>query len=577
MLVPIEVTWAIVNGGGANAFGTYFGSGTCFNTDTHAIEPYQATASGGINFQPPAAVHTAAGAVLWYECADDFTKTSWIYDGSGGFTITTDKNSTDCGWTPPLTCDLGTVSFTQTSTTKGAKLKFAFSGTCNGQAQYSLDGGAEQSSPTFPNVAAGKHSFKLRDDGLKDCTRTLEVEVVALGLAPTVPPAPVGPSQGVDFVGQPLWYPLTGLPANALVELELYAESAHGAADYALVLPLRKYANKKGEVAFQFDRLLWPMLSAFVPTPVATTSLCTTNLLNYFVRTTITALGKAPVVAVSKLRTALRGALPAEWQGTDYFAWRLGSTLPAPSFLSWQPLGAGTFAAGMPKPIVAGQPEWLFFLCPLALVDSQLQVRRTYFINDATAPVVEVEYLSRPGIGWAQRLLAIPISTSRAGVAGQSVRLETTSGLIVSQEARYTFVPASPRTRYLLFTNSLGGVDTLRCEGRLEVTLEATASAVERPSRYLPPAPAADSQVSDLVASRKLLLRTGWLAPADLEWLQELGLTREAWHQVGEQLRPLDLPKRSIATYSDEPSLRGLVLDFDYAYAPIAYAPNPYA
>jgi hypothetical protein len=159
-----------------------------------------------------------------------------------------------------------------------------------------------------------------------------------------------------------------------------------------------------------------------------------------------------------------------------------------------------------------------------------------------------------------------------------SVRVETQAGVVVSQEARYRFVPVSPRTRYLLFTNSLGGVDTLRCtdKARLEVTLEATTSAVERPLRLGERSPATDQQVSDLTASRKLKLATGWQLPAELAWLQELVLARELWQHVDAQLRPLDWPKRSLATYSDEPGLRGLLLEFDYAYAPTAYAPGTY-
>ncbi len=577
MLVQIEVTWQIVQGGGFNAFGTYGGSGTAFDTDTHTIVPYYGTMSGSyITFGPPDPVHTAAGAVLWFECADDFTKTSWIYDGSGGFTTEEVANSPDCGWTPPaaaLTCNLGTASVTQTPTGQGMTLKLLFAGTLNGQAWYRLDGGPEQTSPTFLKVPVGEHVLAVRDDGLADCTRTVKVEVKA---TPTEPAAPVG-AQGVDFVAQPLWYPVTGVPAGALVELELWAERTHGAADYALVLPLRKYADQAGRVSFRLDTLLYPLLAPFEPTPGLATTVCTRNLVNYFVRTASTAPGQEAVKAVSPLRTALRGGLPAEWQATNYFAFRLSPAFALPPFLSWQPLGAGTYAAGEAKPIVAGQPEWLFFLCPLALADAQLRIRRAYFLDQASAPVQEFEAVTRPEGGWAQRLLAIPLRATRPGVVSQRVQVETAAGEVVSPEACYTFGPASPRTRYLLFTNSLGGVDTLRCEGRLDATLEATASSVERPARYGAGSPAADSQVSEVVASRKLRLATGWLSPAELDWLQELVLAREAWQQVGQQLRPLELAKRSLATYSDEPTLRGLLLDFDYAYAPTAYAPSPYA
>jgi hypothetical protein len=114
----------------------------------------------------------------------------------------------------------------------------------------------------------------------------------------------------------------------------------------------------------------------------------------------------------------------------------------------------------------------------------------------------------------------------------------------------------------------------LRCEGRLEGSLEVATDKVERPARPGELAPAADRQLSDLVASRKLKLATGWLNGADMSWLQELVLARELWQHVAGQLRPLDWPKRSLNLASDEPSLRGLLLEFDYAYAPTAYAPD---
>ena len=156
------------------------------------------------------------------------------------------------------------------------------------------------------------------------------------------------------------------------------------------------------------------------------------------------------------------------------------------------------------------------------------------------------------------------------------VQVESGDGLPLSQPAWYEYVEETPRTRYLLFTNSLGTTDTLRCEGRLEVTLEASTQQTEQPARPGQASPAADRQVSDLSASRKLKLATGWLTPDELAWLQDLVLSREVWQVAGAQLRPLDWSKRSLATYSDEPGLRGLLLECDYAYAPTAYAPGIY-
>jgi hypothetical protein len=578
-LVPITVTWTRISGDTNGS--TYRGQGTAFNTDTRAIEAFDQRRVAATLDPVPANVRLVAGDYLHSECDDKYTRYVWTYNGNGGTTTAQEPNSPFCGYTPPATCDLGKLTVTQKPTASGATLLVAFSGSVNGTAYYSVDGGAEQTSPQLLRVPAGQHKVKLRDDGLAGCERVVDVEIKGASTIPVLPPPPAGPSAGIDFVGQPLWYSLAGHAPGTLVQLQLYAESSHGAGDYALVLTLDKRFNAKRQVDFRLDTLLLPLLSAFVPpaVPVAT-MLCTTNLVNYFVRTLITPLDVAqlPVSAVSGLRTALRGGLPGEWQEIDYFAFRL-SEFAAPAFLSWQPTGAGAYAAGQAKPVVSTQPEWLHFPCELGLANAQLQIRRTYFLTEGGPATVDIEKLTQPAGSWAQRLLAIPLLPGRSGFTYLSVRVETQAGVAVSQEARYRFVQPSPRTRYLLFTNSLGGLDTLRCadKARLEVSLEATTEKVERPARRGELGPAADRRVSELTASRKLRLAIGWQLPAELDWLQELVLSREVWQQVGAQLRPLDWPKRSLVPYAEEPGLRGLLLECDYAYAPTAYAPVTYA
>jgi hypothetical protein len=577
-LVAISVKWTRIYDNTSG--GLYRGDGLWFDTDTRLIAN-TSQQRGRNTLEPvPTDIQLVAGDYVWETCAPDFLHLTFRYNGQGGTIVTEEPNSPFCGYTPPPTCDLGTLTVTQTPTATGATLLAVFSGRVNGTALYALDGGAEQPSPQFLRVLAGQHKLKLRDDGLTGCEREVDVEIKGAATLPILPPPPAGPSAGIDFVNQPLWYPLTGQPVGALVELELWAERAHGAADYGLVLTMRKRVDAAGRVDFRLDTLLFPLLGAFVPPAAPTgTILCTTNLINYYVRTTVTSrdVAQLPVYAVSGLRTALRGGLPAEWQDVDYFAFRL-SAFPAPAFLSWQPTGAGAYAAGQAKPVVSTQPEWLFFPCEAGLANAQLRIRRAYSLTDTGAVTEDFEDLVQPAGSWAQRLLAIPLLPGRVGFNLMNVRVETAAGVVVSQQAHYRFVPASPRTRYLVFTNSLGGTDTLRCsdQARLEVTLEATATAVERPRRLGDRSPAADQQLSDLTASRKLKLALGWRNPDELLWLQELVLAREIWQHVATQLRPLDWGKRSLGTYSDEPGLRGLSVEFDYAYAPTAYAPGTY-
>lgn len=578
-LVAVSVKWTRIYENTSG--GLYRGDGLWFDTATKQITTTSQQRSRATLDPMPTDVQLLAGDYVYSECAADFTLTTWLYDGHGGTTTTVEPSSPTCGYTPPPSCELGIVTVTQTATAAGVTLLVLLGGTSNGPALYSLDGGAEQPEPRFKGVAIGQHQVRVRDSGIADCLRLVDVEVTGAPAGPALPDAPTGPSQGVDFVAQPLWYQLVGQPVAALVELELWAESRHGVGDFSLVLTMRKRVDTQGAVSFRLDALLYSFLSPFVPPAAPTaTLLCDTNLVNYYVRTTTTPIDivQPPVFGVSRLRTALRGGLPAEWQDIDYFALRLGGAFPAPTFLSWQPAGPGGYAASQAKRVTYEQPEWLFWLCPLSQTNAQLRVRRAYTMTPTGAAAVDYELLSAPAAaGWAQRVLAIPLLPTRPGFNYLSVQVETLNGTVLSQGAVYQFVEASPRTRYLLFTNSLGGVDTLRCEGRLEITLEAAATATDRPVRLGELGPAADQQLSELTASRKLKLPTGWLSPAELDWLQELVFAREVWHRVSTQLRPLDWPKRSLVPYADEPGLRGLLLECDYAYAPTAYAPVPYA
>ena len=555
--------------------GTDFGTTydvTYWNFDTDALAVTTSAAGTYDNFQDASYPEAFNYDGEFYHYCAGTTRRGYVPDNIGGFQLFEEENSLSCGYTPPapLTCDLGAASVSQVATANGATLTAAYAGAFHGRVLYRLDNRPEQLSPVFYSVLPGQHTVTLRDDGLSGCQRVVTVTVAA----PAAPAAPTGPSTGLDLVGQPVWYVPAPVPPGAQVQLELWVESAHGAGDYALVMRLRKSPNAQGQLRFRLDTLLWPLLRAFVPVPAVKSSLCTGQLRNYFVRTTTLRPGQPPVYATSAVRTALRGALPAEWTGGTYAEWQAYEFRQLP-FLSWQPLGAGTYANAQPKPVTAQQPEWLFFLCPADLADESLQVRRSAGPALDTLPTESVELLKVPAGGWAYRLLAIPLRL--LGGTYQRVQVETRAGTVLSQPAWYQLVAATERSRYLVFTNSLGGLDTLRCEGRLEQSLEASTESTEQLPQLGPRAPAAERRVSDVLASRKLRLQTGWLSNEELDWLQELVLAREVWQQLGSQLRSLDWPKRSLATYSDEPGLRGLLLECDYAYAPTAYAPGRHA
>lgn len=490
------------------------------------------------------------------ECAAT-TRLSYTHNGDGTFTITPESDSLSCGFVPaaPPTCDL-VLSYQLTPTAGGADV-LAGQSSAHGAVQYRLDGSPPQLSPRFRGLAPGRHVLTAIDTGVSNCQRSVAFTV----LTPPPPVAPAGPPVGVDFTGQPIWYPVAA-PAGAEVVLELYAESRHGAGDFRLVMSLRRRANSAGRINFRLDPLLDPLLSAFVPPAVGVRTVrCTTQLVDYFVRTaTVPVPDLATFYVLGPRRTALRGALPAEHGDFDYFTYRL-EAFGQPPFLTWQPTAT--------KQITVQQPEWLFYLA--YTLDAQVVIRRTYASSDVPEPLVVNEVVPMS----AGRLVAIPVKPV-AGKPDMTLSVESQQGEPLSGLVHYELVPVTERSRYLLFTNSLGGVDTLRTEGRLEAALEATAEQVELPAAAPAagrgPAPYAQSQPFDVTAQRKLKLATGWLTAAQLASLQELVLSREIWQWENGCLLPLVWKKRQLLYASDTDSLRGMVLEFDYAYAPAAYA-----
>jgi hypothetical protein len=390
------------------------GQGTAFNTDTKQIEQWYGSMNQSIGSAPPPDANVPVGYFLWFDCDTNYTATKYFFDGGMNVRVETEANSVNyCGYPVALTCDLGTASVQQQPTSGGTTLTVQLSGTANGTLYYSLDGGVtEQTSPVFLKVADGKYNLLVRDDGLADCTRTVAVDVVtpppAGGAGP--PAVPVGPAQGVDFVQQPLWFAMSGALSRGRVELELFAESSHGAEDFTLLHTLRKVASAAGEVVFRLDTLLLPLLRPFVPTPAAyaAASRCTTNLVNYFVRTAVYNAAGVATYQVGPLRTALRGGLPAEWQDTDYFQLRAGG-FPRPPGLSWQPSGPGLYADGQAKAVTLRQPEWLFWLSHVDAPD--LRIARAYDMGPGTVAIVDYEPLPPPPPrGWLRQLLAIPLA-----------------------------------------------------------------------------------------------------------------------------------------------------------------------
>lgn len=371
---------------------------------------------------------------------------------------------------------------------------------------------------------------------------------------------PSFPSTRIDLASQPIWFDAAGTGAGDEIVLQLYAETLHYVGDYQLVGAVSRIADDEGTAHFRLDPMLEPLLQSFAPTSLTTTTRSRTNILNYYLRWGVApAPGAAPTSwTESSLRTALRGAVSPTFG--DYFAWLEGQAVRP--FMTWLP----------PDTVLsAGQPGWLFWLCP-ADTATVLKVRRRYLVGTERSTQWETASLaSIPDTNYV--LLAIPL---RSGLVVDAETLDitvTTTGGVPLSEV-FTFrLDANPpgRSRYFLFCNSLGCLDVLRTDGRYENNLEAKMEVAIRPGL------SATTDERQLISAQTVSDRdkvwTGFLSKKRRQWLKELILTKDVWEWRDGQFVPVVIVKKTLSIPSPEtPGLVGTSFELESAATVRGYA-----
>jgi hypothetical protein len=92
--------------------------------------------------------------------------------------------------------------------------------------------------------------------------------------------------------------------------------------------------------------------------------------------------------------------------------------------------------------------------------------------------------------------------------------------------------------RYLIFRNSLGGYDTLACTGEADESTRATrqiAEAVYDPDHLV----RNNKRVYAIEHNEVVKVNSGWLLPAERDWLNELLISDDVYEQIGNIIRPV--------------------------------------
>ncbi|GAB3990397.1 hypothetical protein GCM10028807_17470 [Spirosoma daeguense] len=260
----------------------------------------------------------------------------------------------------------------------------------------------------------------------------------------------------------------------------------------------------------------------------------------------------------------------AAW-GNAFFTDYMSKERP---FLTWQPDG---------KTIGRNQPEYLYFLLNCSPLPATITRRfRVHYVN-GTSEVLEAGALRG---AQAYQVVSVPVHPKALNlnpdlVAYYEVWLADGNQERISQVRTYV-VDQRHRSheRWLLFTNSLGGWDTLRLLGESAETLDTKRASAELERPAGAPADFAELRTIYVQGSRSLTVSTGYLegnATAQLKYLDELLLANQVYLVDSQGHQALELTSTSLVDAEDNTDLLTRSFTFRYVNAQYNHSAMPAA
>ena len=277
------------------------------------------------------------------------------------------------------------------------------------------------------------------------------------------------------------------------------------------------------------------------------------------------------------LEYALKGAINTEqfagWR-EQFFTTYLASTR---QFLTWQPAE---------KWVDVSQPEFLYYLVNFTPRPQELRLKVDIYYTDGLYDSLTAQRMTTVG---QYVVYAIPVGFVALGLpereAAQNKQVHHYDVWISNEankrlsEVRTYFVARDyePNVRYLLFANSLGGYDTLRCTGQSSSTLTVKGTAAQRAlvPGYLPGT--AELFSLNRLGERVITLNTGLRDGDELDYLSELVLSDELYLVTQEGFVALVPTEASLILRTDDEDLAGRTLTFRYAKNAVGYSNLPSA
>lgn len=253
-----------------------------------------------------------------------------------------------------------------------------------------------------------------------------------------------------------------------------------------------------------------------------------------------------------------------------FFTQVIGGVLS--KFLTWQPNG---------KLVRTDQPERLYFLTNFTPSPKSLNLRTRVFYSDNTAEtftsktvdnVTPMTVYSVP-VGYSEMNLQALAKT----VSWYEVWLTNESGQQIS-EVRFYRVDrfAYESVKYIIFQNSLGGYDTLRCVGSASESVSISRQILERFTDYDYLPTASEVLINNVTGQRQITLNVGnWLNSDYREYLEDLAISEEFFIVDGEEFIPLTPNFQGLTTQSNTEWPIERTLSFTYSNGIGGYSKLP--
>lgn len=274
-------------------------------------------------------------------------------------------------------------------------------------------------------------------------------------------------------------------------------------------------------------------------------------------------------------KVVLAGLSYEKFTNSNAYAALIGTGTTFRKFLTNRPLT---------KKVLRDQQEFLYYLhTDTHFGDGiSMSIKATLYWTDGSTPTVVTKFTPTISLGnmylipagFGQLNLAADEASAGKTIAKYEVYLYSTTPSAGNVTNVYTYEVdqvVCTDSRYFLFLNSLGGMDTIHCRVVEEYQVAVETTRVERsiPDGYA----VSDGQFFELdkKVTRKFKVTTGLLSKAERLYLRELFLSSKVLEITDSQYLPVILNNNSVQLHKGPADMQSITFDYEYAFDDNAY------